>query len=171
MTADQIISLHEKNKYDMSKNLRMGEYITPKMLNDMSSERIFVAFMNSVNDLIDMDVEDYADHCNVYPEWVVEKCWERMDPEYKEQILAAIPHINNYMEWQSINPETSWDFREFMMNAFSRLVWCEKAEIIKRAQTKLLKEEIAMKVMHPDRVEKLAATYGMEPDDYLDMLD
>jgi hypothetical protein len=38
----------------------------------------------------------------------------------------------------------------------------EKAEIIKRAQTKMLKEEIAMKVMHPDRIERMNEQYGLD---------
>lgn len=169
MTADQIIMLSEKNKHDMSENFKV--YVTIDNIDNLSPESIFVAFMNSVSELVDMDASDYADNCNVHPEWVAERCWERMHPEYREQILAAIPHIQNYMEWQGIDPENSWEFREFYANTFHRLIWCEKAEIIKRAQTKMLKEEIVMKTMHPARIEKVASTHGMDFDDYLNILD
>lgn len=169
MTDDKYIELREKNHHDLSKKLYT--YVTIQNIDNLSAERVFIAFIHSIDALIEMDASDYADNFNMHPEWVAGICWERMHPEYREQILAAIPHIQDYMRWGTIRDENSWSVHEFIVNAFSRVVHFEKAEIIKRAQTKMLKEEIAMKVMHPARIEKLATTWCMTPSDYMDIID
>lgn len=168
MTSDDIIAIREKNRCDLSRNLYT--YVTVQNMDTISPERIFIAFMNAIDGIIFLDGDDIADRCEYHLEWTAKTCWERMHPEYREQILAAVPDIEDYMEWRTA-PVITTPFDEFYLNTFRRLVHFESAEIVKRAQTKMLKEEIAMKVMHPDRIEKLASTYGMDPDDYLDILD
>ena len=166
--TEDVIRYTENVKRDLS--YIMHTYVTVHNMDNMSSERVFVAFMNAINHLIDMDASEVANGCQYHYEWRAKHCWDRLHSEYKEQILAAVPDIHDYMEWRT-TPHDTTPFLLFKTNAFMRVVDFEKAEIIKRAQTKMLKEEIAMKVMHPDRIKKVATAYGLHFDEYLEILD
>ena len=140
----------------------LDTYVTVHNIKNLSSERIFVSFMNAIYTLLEMDASDVADREDYHYEWTAKRCWEVMHQTYKEQILAAIPDIAEFMYWGGVNPDAANEFYEFRRSAFYRVLQFEKAEIIKRAQTKMLKEELAMKVMHPDRIEKLINTYNVD---------
>jgi hypothetical protein len=127
----------------------------------MSPDRIFVNFLNAIDELLWRDWSDVADGYAYHDEWTAQKCWERMHETYKQQILSAIPNIEEYLRW-GMNQDNAGPFYDFIQNVFNRIVHFEKAEIIKRAQTKMLKEEIAMKVMHPDRIEQMTEQYGVD---------
>ena len=164
MTEDQYITLRERNKDDLS--IRLDSGVTVDNIDELSPERIFVGFINAIRDLIVMDAADYADNYTAHPEWIAEKTWERMHPRYKWQILDAIPDIMDYTHWTTIDPYEIRDIADFIQNIFFRVVIFKKAEIVKRAQTKMLKEEIAMKVMHPDRIERMLEQYGEDVTEY-----
>lgn len=132
-------------------------------LAELSPERWFVLFMEAIDELLYMDSQDLSERLNIYPETVARMAWDTyLHPSYKQQILAAIPNIEFYMHHSTIHLFSRTDFFEFYMFAFKRVTLHEKNEIIKRAQTKMLKEEIVMKAMHPNRIEKLIDKYGMD---------
>jgi hypothetical protein len=162
-STEEQIQYMEDAKRDMSNMMRT--YVTAHNIYDLSPDRMFVAFMNAVDDLLFLDSDDIADRCEYHYEWTAEVCWKRLHHVYKEQIIAAVPDIREYMEWRTA-PHDTTPFHIFKLNVFNRVVSSEKAEIIKRAQTKMLKEEIAMKVMHPDRIERMSAQYGEDVLDY-----
>lgn len=156
--SDSTINRIEMEKRDLCKRLmdRNWNFCTS------SHERVFVGFLDAVDTLIEMDASDYADRCNYHYEWMAERYWDVMHPLYKEQIVSAIPNIADFMFWGGVSQDNHWVFRSFYNNVVSRIVLDEKAEIIKRAQTKMLKEEIAMAVMHPDRIERFIEKHGID---------
>lgn len=157
---ESCIKMQEDNKRDLS--FILHEYITHKTINSLSPERIFVGFMEAIENLINMDNEDYADRSYVHDEWVVNSCWERMHPLYKEKLIAAFPDIDHYMLMDTLELTSRIEFHLFKFNIFKRITTLERAEIIKRAQIKSLKEEIVMKAMNPDRIERLINLYGID---------
>lgn len=159
--TDECIEMREDNMRDLRYVFR--EHITHKNIDTLSHERLFVGFMEGIENLLMYDEDDYINNSFV-AEWTITECWKRLHELYKEQILAAFPYMENCVEYSNyyILFEHSIAHYEFNFNTFKRVTTLERAEIVKRAQIKSLKEELAMKVMHPDRIEKLINKYGID---------
>ena len=102
-------------------------------IDTFSQERLFIAFMYSVDMLIEMDPSDYADRMATTYEWTAQVCWEKMSGDYKDQILAAIPDIECYLKWETI-PETYGQFSDVFNNVFKRVTPDMIQEIEERTQ-------------------------------------
>lgn len=148
-------------KYLLTK--KFHTFVTANVLPTLSAERVVVGFISAIDDMLRItwehgDVDEFL--CQTY-EWIAEHCWNSMHPVYKENILAAIPNIEEYMSRYTLPVEEVWKFYELYTSMNMRITDSERPELLQRAYTKLLKEEIAMKAMHPDRIEKLINNYGL----------
>ena len=93
-------------------------YVTVHNIDTLKPKELMTEFLVAIKELIEMDASDYADRCNVHPEWVARECWNRMDEKDKADVKKYVPTIEKCMTWENMSEEFQTVFYEFYMGYF-----------------------------------------------------